>query len=256
MLMTAPKDDDRELRPILKPLHDPVADIPLRWYAVQTNPGREKLVQSQFALLGYRVFWPHNIIHRMNRRNRWRRLPDADAELSYFSGYVFLGVRFTQPLIGTRDIFGAVGLLGGRSAPLAERDPERPHTMVGSEPKPQELPEDFMRSLLNAAVPGICSRCDARGRRIDPVSGSCGLVGEIDDHPPAHEYRPGHVVRFHQDSPFYPHTARVLRVDRHGLVDVEANLFGQSTPFRGLHHSQLGEVVDTPSAAARRQISE
>lgn len=238
MLMVAIKDDGApaiEQRPIPPPAPDPVSQLPLRWYAVQTTPNRERLVESQLRLLGYAVFYPHNLIYRRARLVHGHRVPEGHVIKPYFTGYLFVGVRVGQPLVGVNTLMGVLGVLGSRPVMATEHSPGDVDTKVG------QLPKAFMSSMLAAAVPGLCRTCQGRHRREDLVTGSCGLIGEIDDRPPVHAYVPGQIVTFSERSPFWPHLARVIRLDRHGEVEIEAELFGRPTPFK-VHHSQLGEV--------------
>lgn len=246
MLMVAIKDDGApppvELRPITPPAPDPVSQLPLRWYAVQTTPNRERLVESQLRLLGYAVFYPHNLIYRRARLVHGHRVPEGHVIKPYFTGYLFVGVRIGQPLVGVNTLMGVLGVLGSRPAMVPERSPGDIDTKVG------QLPKAFMSSMLAAAVPGLCKTCKGRHKREDLVMSSCGLIGEIDDRPPVHAYLPGQTVVFAKTSPFWPHMARVVHLDRHGEVEVEADLFGRPTPFK-VHHTQLGEVVEATQAA-------
>lgn len=109
-----------------------------RWYAVQTEPAKERLAERTVAQLGFGVWLPIVVIRRYPCHRRFR----SNERSPLIPGYVF--ACFDRGASGWGEInhaLGVIGLVGGGAEPLPVRQCDFDHLrrLAGEKGKPMVI---------------------------------------------------------------------------------------------------------------------
>ena len=129
------------------------------WYAVCTQPQRERLAAEQLEKQGFSVFFPR----ALKTVRHARRV--TNKHVSYFPGYIFVSLDLNADR--WRQVNGTIGV----------------RTLVMAGERPAVAPSDFIEHLREACDPanGLVSRSDWQpGEKVRVMSGPFGdIVGVI-----------------------------------------------------------------------------
>lgn len=146
-----------------------------RWYPVMTKPQSEAIADAQLRRQGILTFCPMHRVRRRRKMANRNAFKVEDVERPYFSGYLFVGLRWGQ------------GLYRVNETPAVS-------TVVYNGQYPLHVPHPVMSALM-------------------AMVDEDGMVGEEDRTTTRFQGKPGDAIRFTSDSPFANFVATIASID-------------------------------------------